>query len=287
MFFYKKIYIKSYRHMKNIKYSVLMSVYYAESASYFENSIDSILNQTVCTDDFVIVCDGPLTDALNNVINKKVKQNPSLFNIVRLPINSGLGTALNIGLKHCRNELIARMDSDDLSLPDRCEKQLKIFDNYSNVDIVSGIVREFDGESSNVIGERIVPEFNDEILKYAKFRCPFNHPCVMYKKTSVEQSGGYQDFYKLEDYYLWIRMLVHGFVGYNIQKPLLLMRGGNGLYKRRGGLQYAVSQFRLVKYMHYIGFIGYIEFVVAVLLRSGAAICPAVIRKTLYKILFR
>lgn len=269
--------------MINNKYSVLMPVYYAENAVFFETSINSILSQTVRTDDFVIICDGPLTDELNGVINNKAEKYPGLFNIVRLKNNQGLGKALNIGLKCCKNELVARMDSDDISLNDRCEKQLKIFNNISDVDVVSGIISEFDGDCSNVIGQRVVPELNEEIKKYARFRCPFNHPCVMYKKTSVNKSGGYQDFYRLEDYYLWVRMLTHGFVGYNIQQPLLLMRGGNGLYERRSGLRYAMSQFYLMKYMHDIGFINSVDFVKAMLLRGGAAVCPNSLRRVIYR----
>lgn len=265
------------------KYSVLMSVYYAENANFFEASINSMLNQSICTDDFVIVCDGPLTNELNSIIDRITRRYPGLFNVVRLKYNQGLGNALNIGLKECRNELVARMDSDDISLQDRCERQLNIFNENLNVDIISGTVIEFDGNVSNIIGKRVVPEFDEEIRKYVRFRCPFNHPCVMYKKTSVEQSGGYQDFYRLEDYYLWVRMLMHGFVGYNIQQPLLLMRSGDGLYKRRGGLRYAVSQFHLAKYIYSIGLVGFFDFLKSIFLRCGGAVCPNVIKKMIYR----
>lgn len=145
------------------------------------------------------------------------------MNVVRLKKNVGLGNALNEGIKYCKNEMIARMDSDDISYPDRCEKQVVIFNTHPEVSICSGIVEEFTNNPNIVDTQRILPETNDEIVKFAKKRNPFNHPCVMYKKSAVEDVGSYQDFYLLEDYYLWLRMLMSGYQGYNIQEPLLHM----------------------------------------------------------------
>ena len=109
-------------------YSVLMSVYKKENPEYLKTAIDSMLNQSVATNDFVLVCDGPLTDSLDEVISNFEKTNPGLFNVVRLPENKGLALALNEGITHCKNEIVARMDSDDFSKPDRIEKQLKAMD---------------------------------------------------------------------------------------------------------------------------------------------------------------
>ena len=232
------------------KYSVLMSVYYKEKPEYLQQSMESILNQTVPTDDFVLVCDGPLTPELDSVISQY-----STLHVVRLKENGGLGNALNEGMKHCQHELIARMDSDDISRPDRCERELKVFADYPVVDVVSGTIEEFITSPDEVYSRRVLPENNDEIVEFAKKRNPFNHPAVMYRKSAVEAAGGYKDFYLLEDYFLWIRMIQQGCQGYNIPEPVLWMRAGSDLYGRRGGWKYVESEKKLFSYMLNKGFI--------------------------------
>ena len=208
------------------EYSVLMSVYHKERPEYLKQAIESIQVQSLSTNDFVLVCDGPLNDELDAVIQTKQLEMGENLNVVRLAKNGGLGNALNEGIKHCKNELVARMDSDDIAYPDRCEKQIAVFNTHSEVSICSGIVEEFTTDPNTVDTKRVPPETNAEIVEFAKKRNPFNHPCVMYKKSAVEAVGSYQDFYLLEDYYLWLRMLMSGYQGYNIQEPLLHMRAG-------------------------------------------------------------
>ena len=268
------------------KYSVLMSVYVKEKAEYLRTAMESIWNQTIPTDDFVLVCDGPLNDELDAVIEKMQKEH-SMLHIVRLEKNGGLGNALNIGIKECKNELVARMDSDDISREDRCEKQLSVFYSHPEVSIVSGIVEEFSISTEIIEARRVLPENQEAILNFAKKRNPFNHPCVMYKKTSVEEAGGYQDFSLLEDYYLWIRMLQKGFAGYNLQEPLLWMRAGSDMYKRRAGRKYAVSQKALFEYMKETGFITSGQYVKSVIVRTGSSVAPNWLRKLVFKTVLR
>ena len=184
------------------EYSVLMSVYHKERSEYLKQAIESIQVQSLSTNDFVLVCDGPLNDELDAVIQTKQLEMGENLNVVRLAKNGGLGNALNEGIKHCKNELVARMDSDDIAYPDRCEKQIAVFNIHSEVSICSGIVEEFTTDPNTVDTKRVPPETNAEIVEFAKKRNPFNHPCVMYKKSAVEAVGSYQDFYLLEDYYL-------------------------------------------------------------------------------------
>ena len=205
-----------------LSYSVLMSVYYKEKPEYLQQAIESIQNQTYPTDDFVLVCDGPLTSELNTIIKEKQDEMGNILNVIHIEKNSGLGKALNEGIKHCKNELVARMDSDDIAYPERCERQIAIFKSQPKISICSGIVEEFSSVPTIIEARRVPPETNTEIVQFAKKRNPFNHPCVMYKKSAVEAVGSYQDFYLLEDYYLWLRMLMAGYQGYNIQKPLLI-----------------------------------------------------------------
>lgn len=266
----------------NIKYSVLMSVYYKENAEYLRTAMDSIWEQTVKTDDFVLVCDGMLTQELNAVVAEMEKEHPEL-QVIRLEKNGGLGSALNEGIKHCKNELVARMDSDDISRSERCERQIGIFSTHPEISIVSGIVEEFTTSIEIIEARRVLPEKQEGILAFAKKRNPFNHPCVMYKKSAVEAAGSYQDFYLLEDYFLWVRMLQRGGVGYNLQEPLVWMRGGSEMYRRRSGWKYAKSQRALFKYMKDSGFIGVGQYVKSVLIRSISAIMPNGIREFAFK----
>ena len=267
----------------NYQYSVLMSVYHRENAEYLRTAMDSIWNQTIPTDDFILVCDGPLNEGLDAVIDDMQATHPDTLHVVRLKTNGGLGNALNIGIKHCKHELVARMDSDDISRPDRCERQLKVFKEHPDVRICSGIVEEFIVSTDQIEARRVPPEMQDQILAFAKKRNPFNHPCVMYKKSAVEAAGGYQDFYLLEDYYLWIRMLQKGSVGYNLQEPLLWMRAGSDMYKRRAGWKYAQSQKVLFKYMKDSGFISGSQYMKSVVVRTASSLTPNWLREFMFK----
>ena len=264
-------------------YSVLMSVYVKEKAEYLKQAMDSIWNQTIPTDDFVLVCDGPLNDELDAVIEVMEKMHPDTLRVVRLEKNGGLGNALNEGIKHCKHELVARMDSDDISRPDRCERQLNVFQEHPDISVVSGIVEEFTTSTSEIEARRVPPETHEEIITFAKKRNPFNHPCVMYKRSAVEAAGGYQDFYLLEDYYLWIRMLQKGSHGYNLQEPLLWMRAGSDMYKRRAGWKYAQSQKALFKYMKASGFISGSQYIKSVGIRTASSITPNWLREFMFK----
>lgn len=269
------------------EYSVLMSVYHKEKPEYLRQAIESIQLQTFPTDDFVLVCDGPLNPELDAVIAAKQQKMGNVLNVVRLAKNGGLGNALNEGIKHCKNELVARMDSDDIAYSDRCEKQIAVFNTHSEVSICSGVVEEFATTPDVVDAKRVPPETNAEILKFAKKRNPFNHPCVMYKKSAVEAVGSYQDFYLLEDYYLWMRLLMAGYQGHNIQEPLLHMRAGSDMYLRRAGWKYAKTQAKLFKYMKDSGFIGNSQYVKSCVIRSGSALAPNWLRRFIFEKVLR
>lgn len=256
-----------------------MSVYYKEKPEYLQQAVESIQKQTLPTNDFVLVCDGPLTLELDKVVQTKQQEMGNVLKVVRLPGNVGLGNALNEGIKHCKNELVARMDSDDVSYPDRCNKQMKIFNEHPEIAICSGTVEEFSVSIECIDARRLLPETNEEILSFAKKRNPFNHPCVMYKKSAVDAVGSYQDFYLLEDYYLWIRMLMAGYQGCNIQEPLLYMRAGANMYKRRGGWKYAKSQIALFKFMKNQKFIIYREYIVNSIIRTAISLVPNKLRE--------
>lgn len=268
-------------------YSVLMSVYYRENSEYLKQAIESIQAQTFPTDDFVLVCDGPLNQELDSVIKKKQQEMKNILNVVRLKKNAGLGNALNKGIQQCKNELVARMDSDDISYPDRCEKQLMVFNTYPEISVCSGIVEEFATNPKVVESRRVPPETQEEIREFAKVRNPFNHPCVMYKKPDVEAVGSYKDFYLLEDYYLWVRMIMAGYQGYNLQEPLLHMRAGTDMYMRRGGLKYAKTQEKLFRFMKNNGFISKGQYIKNCVIRGESSLAPNWLRKFVFEKVLR
>lgn len=270
-----------------MNYSVLMSVYYKEKAEWLLEAMESIWNQTEKTDDFVLVCDGPLNEDLESVIHEMEIKHSDVLHVIRLNKNSGLGNALNIGLQNCKNNLIARMDSDDISRPNRCKQQIELFQKNQDLSICSGIVEEFTNNPQYIDSQRIPPENHNQILSFIKKRNPFNHPCVMYRKSAVEAAGGYQDFYLLEDYFLWIRMIRIGCIGYNIQQPLLWMRAGHELYKRRSGWKYTRSQIALCRYMKDIHFLSSTEYYMICFVRSVFSLMPNAIREIAYTFFLR
>lgn len=218
-------------------YSVLMSVYHKEKPEFFRAAVLSMVKQSLPPEQFVIVCDGRLTEELDAVINEVCEEYGELFEIIRLKENRGLPNALNTGLGYCRNEFIARMDSDDIALPFRAEQQLKAMQKHS-ADVCSATIAEFRDDPEEEAAYRRTPRTHERILKFARQRNPFNHPCAMYRKSAVEAVGKYEDYPYFEDYQLWIKLLSAGYRGYNVQRVLLKMRTGGGMYSRRGGLAY-------------------------------------------------
>lgn len=267
--------------MASREYCVLMSVYRREKAEFFKTAVESMLSQTVRPAQVVIVCDGPLTPALERAL-AELKAGSSLIETVRLPENRGLAKALNEGLKYCRYEYIARMDSDDISLPGRCAAQLRAMEKYG-ADICSGTVAEFSSDPAVTEAYKTLPRTHPQIMRYARTRNPFNHPCVMFRRSRVLAAGGYEDHRFFEDYQLWVKLLSSGARGYNISKPLLCMRTGSGMYSRRGGKEYLACAHRMEKYKLKTGFCSRREY----LGRMGAfaVFCtlPVKAREKLYR----
>lgn len=267
-------------------YSVLMSVYVKENAKWLLESLNSIVEQSYSPNEIVLVCDGPLTEALNKAIEDFSNWHPGLMKIIRLNKNMGLGKALSVGLEHCSNEYVARMDTDDISMPSRCEKQLSLM-IQDGLDIVSSPVLEFYKSTGDSSVMRDVPESHEEILEYAKFRNPFNHPAIVFKKSCVKAAGGYQDLPFAEDYYLWVRMLANGCRSANVKDPLVYMRMNEGSYERRGGTTLLRSLSRLYRYMIDRGFLSRSEYSVNMFKRTVVTLIPSSLRREAYNRLAR
>ena len=229
-------------------FSVCMSVYRNDKPDDFLTAVRSIYKQTCPPDEIVLVVDGPVPDVIDEAIGLLQEEVP-VMKVIRLQQNMGHAIARQTGLEAARNSLCAVMDSDDIAVPERFEKQLRAFEEHPEVSVVGGIIHEFIGTTDNVAGTRMVPERDGEIKEYLKARCPMNLVTVMMKREDVMKVGGYQDWYCEEDYYLWIRLAMAGYRFYNVQENLVNVRVGEEMYQRRGGWRYFKSEAGIQKLM--------------------------------------
>lgn len=269
------------------KYSVLMSLYIKEKPEYLRLAIDSMLNQTVKPDEIVIVEDGPLTDSLYDVLDEYKAKYPQILRTVKNEKNLGLGLALNVGLKECKNELVARMDTDDISKPDRCEKQLKVFAEDMSLSIVGAYVDEFTDDPERIVSTRAVPVTNDEIYQFAKKRSAFNHPAVMYRKSRVLNFGGYADLRRNQDVDLFGRMLFGGCKAQNVPESLLLFRSNNDLAKRRKSWENTKSYIDTIGNFRKMGYSSFKDYAIVAIAQTGVFMMPAFLQHLVYKLFLR
>ena len=250
-----------------MNFSVCMSVYRNDNPDHFRTAVYSVYRQTVQPTEIILIVDGYVGTPLQNEI-KLVESEIPIMRVVWLAKNVGLGNALRIAITEASYDIIARMDSDDIAVETRFEKQLKFFENNNDyVSIVGGAIAEFIDIPDNIVGYRICPQTDAEIKQYMKSRCGFNHMTVMFRKTDVLKAGNYQDWHYNEDYYLWIRMLLAGAVFYNIQEVIVNVRVGLNMYARRGGWKYFKSEYLLQKYMLNNGIVSGIKFMINVFIR--------------------
>ena len=225
------------------KFSIITSVYKNDKPEYVRMALDSMLiEQTIKPSEIVLVRDGLVPTDLDSLLDEYELRYPAIFHIIRLEQNGGLGNALKLGVEAAKYDIIARMDSDDICLPNRFELQLNYIIEHPETDIIGGQMTEFIGSSDNIVGTRVVPCTNEEIYEYMKNRCALNHVTVMFRKDAVLKAGNYQDWFWNEDYYLWIRMMISNCQFANLPETLVNVRSGADQYARRGGRKYYESE---------------------------------------------
>jgi len=264
-------------------FSVLMSLYIKEKAEYFKACMESILAQTVLPDEIVIIEDGPISEELEAVLKGYVEQYPDLIRIVAYTPNRGLGYALNVGVEACSNEIIARMDTDDICRADRFEKQLAEFQKNPDLDIIGSQIDEFEDTPDVIVAKRTVPTTDAAIKAYQKRRDSFNHMTVMYKRSMVLKAGNYQPCPLMEDTYLWVRMIQAGATCMNSDESLVYARIGKGMYERRGGWSYFLKYKEGRRKVYETGFISRWDYLYTLMVQFVVALMPSGLRGVLFK----
>ena len=230
-------------------FSVCISVYKNDNAAYFLNALRSIsAGQTVKPQEIVLVVDGPVGTDIENSITQ-FQGEFAAIRLIRLQTNCGHAVARQTAVDACQTELIAIMDSDDIALPDRFEKQILYFEQHPQTDVLGGQITEFINQTDNIAGKREVPLSDKKIKQYLKQRCPMNFMTIMIKKTALVKVGGIMDWFCEEDYYLWIRMVLANCIFANLDETLVNVRVGEEMYKRRGGWRYFKSERDIQKFM--------------------------------------
>ncbi|HYJ66100.1 MAG TPA: glycosyltransferase [Nocardioidaceae bacterium] len=265
-----------------LPFSLLLPVYAGDRADFLRRAFTSSVNdQTLQPDDVVVVQDGPLPDDLRETCDELAAMSPVPVNVVRLERNIGLGPALDRGLDKCAHDVVARMDADDISLPRRFELQLPMI--ADGADIVGSALMEFIDDINDVVLTRVPPLDPEWIRSAIRFRDPFNHPTVVYRRSMVQKVGGYQDLPLMEDYLLFARMVAEGAVPANVAEPLVYYRIGAGAYARRGGRALLRSEWDLQRRFLSLGITNRVQFVRNVVVRGGYRLVPESLRRVAYR----
>lgn len=270
-------------HEESEGFTVLLSLYNRESTSALNSCLESIYHQTIQANEVVIVYDGVISEGLDNIVHVWMDIMP--IKVFKLCENKGLGYALNFGLQYCTNELIARMDTDDVCLPKRFEKQLDIMKKDPSLSVVGAAIEEFDETMTSSLGIRFSKETHENIVAYSKHRNPLNHMSVMFRKSHVQNVGGYQEHFFMEDYNLWLRLMSNGYRFYNIKDVLLKVRAGDSMITRRRGVEYLKSEVYLLKMKIKLKIDTPLHASCIFLLRFIPRFLPFVFLKGLYKLM--
>lgn len=263
-----------------------MCVYDKEIPANFNDSLESMLMQSYPPSEFVLVCDGKLTNELNIIAKSFESEFKDIFRIVRIEENVSLGQALNIGIASCKNDYIIKMDSDDISQPDRCETQMRVFALDPELDILGGYVEEFDSETGKAIALKKCPLHHTDIMKFARRRNPFNRQTVAFKKAKAFKAGGYTDFTYCSDYEFAVRMLSHGAKAQNL--PIMLVRYRVHQNYRKKKRWDNTKAFISVRHRIYkSGFSGFFDFLIPVCAQLMMFILPNKFTDIVYKKLLR
>lgn len=243
-----------------ISFSVLMSVYRNDKAECVRMAVESVtIRQTLQPAEVILMVDGPVSVDLKQTINELEKQ-ICYLKPIWLKENVGLGNVLRIGMEYCTNELVARMDADDISLPDRFEKQIEYMFSHPELAVVGGQISEFIDTPTNIVSYRRVPCNSTECRRYYANRDPLNHMSVCLRRSAVLDAGSYQPWHLDEDTFLWGRLLLKGYEIGNLPDILVNVRVGAQMYARRGGYNYFKSDMGILQWKYKNGLMSLLQY---------------------------
>jgi len=263
-------------------FSVLMSLYDKEKPNYLHDCFESLAQQTLTASEIVVVFDGPISNELSAVVNLWQAKLP--IKVIKLAKNVGLGNALNAGFQACNNEIIIRMDTDDICVKERFDKQMAAFNDDETLALVGGFIEEYDSELQYSSGIRSVPLSQHEIQQYAKLKNPFNHMTVAFKKSAISKVGGYIDHPFMEDYNLWLRMISSKLPMSNLAEVLVKARAGDDMVNRRRGMNYINSEWKLAKHKFNLRIQSLPASFATFIIRALPRLLPLKLIKSIYKI---
>lgn len=264
------------------EFSLLLPVYAGDDPSFLRLAfVSTVDDQTLRPTEVVIVQDGPVPAALAAELERIRAESPVPVRVVRLPKNGGLTAALNAGLDECAFPVVARMDADDVSAPERFARQWALLSE--GYDLVGTGMAEFETDPTQPIAERIPPTGAARIREHARTHNPFNHPTMMYRIAALDAVGRYQQLGKMEDYWLGVRLIASGARVENIAAPLVNYRVGAGAFARRGGWAEARTEWKLQREMLRIGFITRPQYVRNVVVKGAYRLLPASVKRVLFR----
>lgn len=263
-------------------FSVLISVYNKEKPTFLREALESISKQTLMPKECVLVQDGPLSPKLLDVIQSFKSEELKLID-VKIDKNVGLGSALNEGTKFVTTNWIARMDSDDIAIPNRFKIQFDMVKQNKDVAVVGGQIKEFYGNIKKIVGKRTVPENYEEVNSFFKTRNPINHPTAIINKKALMEVGGYESFDGFEDYYLWGKFIYKNYKIINVRETVLFMRVNDDMYLRRGGFKYLLNFYKLKHIFYNLNQISFTQYLFGCLAMTLSVISPRYVRKWIYR----
>ena len=274
-----------------MEFSALICVYERDNIDYFIEACDSVFDQTLFPNEIILVVDGPVSIQLKNSIieiERKIHELDCKYKIVWLKQNMGHGIARQTGLEQCTYGLVALVDADDINYVDRFKLQVDYFKFNPHTSVLGSQIREISHSSKRPLRLKTVPCGSEALSIYLKTRCPFNQMSVMFKKQDVLNSGGYIDFFHNEDYHLWIRMRINGYIFANLPTITVDARINESFYNRRGGLKYFLSEVKIQRYMLKNGVISLGLYALNIGIRFLVQIVtPPRIRGKIFQLLFR
>jgi glycosyltransferase involved in cell wall biosynthesis len=265
---------------KSFTFSVLISIYYKEKASNFNQCLESLANQTVQASEIIIVKDGILTGELEKTILSWQEKLP--LTVVGYEENRGLAYALNYGLQYCTGDYIARMDSDDICMSDRFAEQLNCIYNNPDTVIIGSNILEFYEKSDTMLysSERVYPSYLNKESKELYRVTPVAHPTVIIKADILRQYKYTENIGQNEDTDLWFRLLSDGYYITNINKVLLKFRITDNSFNRRN-YNKALSELK-IRWFYLSQFHGISILLIYPVLRFITRLLPSKIMKKLY-----